>query len=61
MQIPAYVDELEQLDGPGAPARMLEQVRAEEQRSVPLARALFGRWLQRVAGVPGVAARDPSS
>jgi GMP synthase-like glutamine amidotransferase len=60
MQIPAYVDELEQLAGPGAPARMLAQVRAAEQRSVPLARALFGRWLERVARIPGVAAGDPS-
>jgi GMP synthase-like glutamine amidotransferase len=60
MRVPAYVDELEQLAGPGAPARMLEQVRAEEQRSVPLARALFGRWLERVAVIPGVAAGDSS-
>jgi GMP synthase-like glutamine amidotransferase len=60
MRVPAYVDELEQLAGPGAPARMLKQVRAEEQRSVPLARALFGRWLERVAVIPPIAARDPS-
>ena len=50
MAIPDYVRELEELDGPGAPARMLEQVRAEEARSVPLARELFGRWLELVVG-----------
>jgi GMP synthase-like glutamine amidotransferase len=61
MRVPAYVQELEQLAGPGTPERMLEQVRSEEQRSVPLARALFGRWLERVARLPGVAARTPSS
>ncbi|HEX3512337.1 MAG TPA: type 1 glutamine amidotransferase [Solirubrobacteraceae bacterium] len=51
MEIPAYVRELEELDGPGAPARMLAEVRAEEARSVPLARELFGRWLERVVGL----------
>jgi GMP synthase-like glutamine amidotransferase len=52
MEIPAYVDELEQLGGPGAPARMLAQVRAAEADTVPLARSLFARWLVEVAGFP---------
>jgi GMP synthase-like glutamine amidotransferase len=52
MEIPEYVEELEQLSGPGAPAAMLAQVRAEEARSAPLARQLFGRWLERVVGLP---------
>ncbi len=50
MEVPAYLAELEELDGAGAPARMLEQVRAAEAETVPLARALFGRWLSEVAG-----------
>jgi GMP synthase-like glutamine amidotransferase len=57
MAIPEYVAELEELGGPGAPAEMLEQVRAAEARSVPLARELFGRWLEHVVGVAAPAAR----
>jgi GMP synthase-like glutamine amidotransferase len=52
MAIPDYVSELEQLDGPGAPARMLEQVRAVELDSVALARRLFASWLSEVASFP---------
>jgi GMP synthase (glutamine-hydrolysing) len=52
MEIPDYVTELEQLDGAGAAGRMLEQVRAAEAESVPLARDLFARWLVLVAGFP---------
>lgn len=51
MEIPEYVAELEALDGPGAAGRMVEQVAAAEHESVPLARALFGRWLERVVGL----------
>ncbi len=51
MQVPDYVAELEELDGPGAPARMLAEVQAAEQETVPLARALFTRWLSEVAGL----------
>jgi GMP synthase-like glutamine amidotransferase len=54
MAVPAYVRELEELDGPGAPARMLAEVRSEESSSVPLARELFGRWLERVVGLPAM-------
>jgi GMP synthase-like glutamine amidotransferase len=52
MRIPAYVAELEELAGPGAPVGMVEQVRTHEAESVPLARALFGRWLERIVGTP---------
>ena len=48
MQIPAYVHELEELGGHGSSAALLEQLKAIEPRSVPLARELFARWLQRV-------------
>lgn len=51
MEVPAYVAELEELDGPAAPARMLAEVRAAEAQTVPLARELFSRWLTDVAGL----------
>jgi GMP synthase (glutamine-hydrolysing) len=50
MGIPAYVAELEAHDGDGAPARLLEEVRAAESESAPLARGLFARWLELVVG-----------
>jgi GMP synthase (glutamine-hydrolysing) len=50
MELPAYVEELERLGQPGSASALLEQVRAAAADSVPLARELFGRWLQEVAG-----------
>jgi GMP synthase-like glutamine amidotransferase len=55
MRIPAYVEELEQLGGPGRASALLEQLKAAEPDSVPLARGLFSRWLQHVVGVPAAA------
>ena len=52
MEIPEYVRELEELDGPAAPARMVAEVDAAQAQTVPLARELFGRWLERVVGAP---------
>jgi GMP synthase (glutamine-hydrolysing) len=52
MQIPAYVEELEQLAGSGAATAMLEQLQAAQAQTVPLARELFSRWLVHVAGYP---------
>jgi len=49
MEVPEYVAELGELDGPDAPARMLAQVLAAEADTVPLARELFTRWLVGVA------------
>jgi len=56
MAIPAYVEELERLGGAGAPAAMIEQVAQIEGHSVPLARALFSRWLLDVVGIGAGAA-----
>jgi GMP synthase-like glutamine amidotransferase len=53
MQIPAYVEELEQLAGAGTPAALLEEVKAAEPDSVTLARELFSRWLLDVVAVSG--------
>jgi len=55
MEVPEYVAELEDLGGPGAPGRMLAEVRAAEAETVPLARELFTRWLVAVARI---SARD---
>jgi GMP synthase-like glutamine amidotransferase len=52
MEIPEYVRELQELDGADAPGRMVEEVRAAQEQTVPLARALFGRFLERVVGLP---------
>jgi GMP synthase (glutamine-hydrolysing) len=57
MEIPAYVAELEAHAGEGAPARLLEELRAAAPESVGLARGLFGRWLERVVGIPPPPAR----
>jgi GMP synthase (glutamine-hydrolysing) len=51
MAIPEYVAELEQLDGPGAPRRLLDEIASIERESVSLARKLFGNWLTEVVGV----------
>ena len=51
MDIPEYVVELEELDGPGAAQRMLAQVRQAQAQTVPLARAMFARWLTGVVGL----------
>jgi GMP synthase (glutamine-hydrolysing) len=53
MEIPAYVQELEELAGSGAPSALIAQMRAAERDSVPLARRLFSRWLERVVGADG--------
>jgi GMP synthase (glutamine-hydrolysing) len=48
MQVPEYVAELQELDGAGAPARVLSEVRAAEAQTAPLARELFSRWLAEI-------------
>jgi GMP synthase (glutamine-hydrolysing) len=52
MEIPAYVQEVEELRGAGATEALIEQVRGCEAQSVALARSLFGNWLERVVGIP---------
>ena len=54
--VPAYAESLEQTLGPGALERLLAELAASETATVPLARALFGRWLERVVGVDARAA-----
>jgi GMP synthase (glutamine-hydrolysing) len=47
--VPAYRESLEQAHGPGALDSLIADVEAAEDRLAPLARALFGRWLEEVA------------
>jgi hypothetical protein len=47
-EVPAYAQSLEKLRGAGALDRLVDEVRAHDT-TIPLARRLFGRWLERVA------------
>jgi GMP synthase (glutamine-hydrolysing) len=51
-EVPAYADSLEAILGPGALDRLVGDVAARAGSTLPLARRLFGRWLERVVRVP---------
>jgi GMP synthase (glutamine-hydrolysing) len=51
-EVPAYAKSLESTLGPGALDRLLADVADHADVTVPLARKLFGRWLERVVRVP---------
>jgi GMP synthase (glutamine-hydrolysing) len=51
-EVPAYAQSLESTLGPGALDGLLAAVAEQENVTVPLARALFGRWLEQVVRVP---------
>jgi GMP synthase (glutamine-hydrolysing) len=51
-EVPAYADSLEAILGPGALDRLVREVSAHADSTLPLARRLFGRWLERVVRVP---------
>jgi GMP synthase (glutamine-hydrolysing) len=55
-EVPAYADSLERTLGPGALPGFLDEVEARAAATLPLARSLFGRWLEHAVGVPGRAA-----
>jgi GMP synthase (glutamine-hydrolysing) len=48
--VPAYADSLERILGPGALTRLVDEVKAHAETTLPLARKLFGRWIELVAG-----------
>jgi GMP synthase (glutamine-hydrolysing) len=52
-EVPAYVDSLEGTLGPGALPDLLADVQASADATIPLARSLFGRWLEHAVRVPG--------
>jgi GMP synthase (glutamine-hydrolysing) len=51
-QVPAYAASLEAIRGPGALDRLLGEVTEHADATLPLARDLFGRWLEYVVRVP---------
>jgi GMP synthase (glutamine-hydrolysing) len=51
LEVPAYLDSLEQVIGAGRASALLEQVARASSTATALARALFGRWLDEVVGV----------
>lgn len=51
-EVPAYAQSLESTLGPGALDDLLAAIAEQENVTVPLARALFGRWLEQVVRVP---------
>jgi GMP synthase (glutamine-hydrolysing) len=51
-EVPAYAESLEAIMGPGSAPRLLEQVSEHADELVPVARRLFGRWLERMVRVP---------
>jgi GMP synthase (glutamine-hydrolysing) len=57
IQVPAYVHSLEEVMGKGATSRLLEQVARTSSSAIPLARELFGRWLDHVVGVAATRGR----
>jgi GMP synthase-like glutamine amidotransferase len=56
-KVPAYAESLEATLGPGALERLIAGVEENAKATLPLARSLFGRWLEAVVG----AGRDLSA
>jgi hypothetical protein len=52
VEVPAYAQSLEAILGPSAMPRLLEDIGAHAADMLPLARRLFGRWLEHVVRVP---------
>jgi len=51
-EVPAYAASLEAIEGPGALDRLVGEVGEYEHATLPLARELFGRWLELIVRVP---------
>ncbi|MBA3262217.1 MAG: type 1 glutamine amidotransferase [Thermoleophilaceae bacterium] len=51
-EVPAYSTSLEAIRGPGALDRLVAEVSEHADATLPLARDLFGHWLEQVVGVP---------
>ena len=50
-EVPAYASSLEAILGPGALDRLVAELAANADFTLPLARRLFGRWLEHMARV----------
>jgi GMP synthase (glutamine-hydrolysing) len=51
-EVPAYAASLEAILGPGALDRLVAEVGEHAEATLPLARELFGRWLELIVRVP---------
>ena len=51
--VPAYAASLQAIGGEEEPADLLAQLSRAQDDSIALARLLFSRWLELVAGFPG--------
>jgi GMP synthase-like glutamine amidotransferase len=52
LQVPAYLQSLQEVMGTAGTSRVIEQLARASAGAIPLARELFGRWLDHVVGVP---------
>jgi len=59
--VPAYARSLEQLLGPGALPRLIDEVRERQAETVSHARRMFAAWLEHVVGLEPVAAAAAQS
>lgn len=59
--VPAYARSLEQLLGPGALPRLIDEVRERQAETVLHARRMFAAWLEHVVGLEPVAAAAAQS
>ena len=51
-EVPAYAASLEAILGPARSTRLVDEVGEHADATLPLARELFGRWLELVVRVP---------
>ena len=54
-EVPAYAESLDAILGPGSLDRLVDELAASADVTLPLARRLFGDWIERVVGVPAEA------
>ncbi len=54
-EVPAYAAAADAVLGPGSLPGLLAEVERGAASSIPLARSLFGRWLEHAVGVPAAA------
>jgi GMP synthase-like glutamine amidotransferase len=54
-EVPAYAAAADAVLGPGSLPGLLAEVERGASSSIPLARSLFGRWLEHAVGVPAAA------
>ena len=50
-EVPAYAQSLDQLLGPSALPRLIEEVGRHQARTTAQARGMFAAWLQHVVGL----------